>query len=80
MCSILSWDQAMYYTLVGGWIPVKHGVTKFFKTRNFFVSDRFLFFGLNMFLVPVKLRSFKFSPYLILIVFLIPTKKFCTQC
>jgi len=27
---------------------------------------------LNMFLVPIKLRSFKFSPYLILIAFLIP--------
>jgi len=31
--------------------------------------------GLNMFFVPVKLRTFKFSPYLILIGFLVPTKK-----
>ena len=28
-----------------------------------------------MFLVPLKLGTFKFSPYLILIVFLVPTKK-----
>ena len=28
-----------------------------------------------MFLVPIKLRHSKFSPYLILIAFLIPTKK-----
>ena len=28
-----------------------------------------------MFLVPIKLGSFKFSPYLILIVFLVPIKK-----
>ena len=28
-----------------------------------------------MFLVPIKLGTFKFSPYLILIVFLVPTKK-----
>jgi len=27
------------------------------------------------FLVPIKLGAYKFSPYLILIVFLIPTKK-----
>jgi hypothetical protein len=35
----------------------------------------FFFFGLNMFLVPIKLQPSKFSPYLILIAFLIPTKK-----
>jgi len=35
--------------------------------------------GLNMILVLIKLRSFKFSPYLILIVLLFPTKKLCTQ-
>jgi len=35
--------------------------------------------GLNMFLVLIKLRPSNFSPYLILIVFLIPTKKLCTQ-
>jgi len=29
-----------------------------------------------MFLVPIKLRTSKFSPYLILIVFLIPTKNY----
>jgi len=34
---------------------------------------------LNMFLVPIKLGPFKFSPYLILIVFLVPKKYFCTQ-
>jgi len=28
-----------------------------------------------MFLIPVKLKTFKFSPYLILIIFLVPTKK-----
>jgi len=28
-----------------------------------------------MFLVPIKLETFKFSPYLILIAFLVPTKK-----
>lgn len=28
-----------------------------------------------MFLIPIKLRPSKFSPYLILIAFLIPTKK-----
>jgi len=28
-----------------------------------------------MFLIPVKLKTFKFSPYLILITFLVPTKK-----
>jgi len=28
-----------------------------------------------MFLIPVKLRYFKFSPYVILIVLLVPTKK-----
>jgi len=28
--------------------------------------------GLNMFLVPIKLGPFKFSPYLILIVLLVP--------
>ena len=28
-----------------------------------------------MFLVPIKLETFKFSPYLILIGFLFPTKK-----
>jgi len=32
-------------------------------------------FGLNMFLVPIKLETFKFSPYLILIGFLVLTKK-----
>jgi len=31
--------------------------------------------GLNMFLVPIKLGTSKFSPYLILIGFLVPTKK-----
>jgi len=31
--------------------------------------------GLNMFLVPIKLGTSKFSPYLILIDFLVPTKK-----
>jgi len=31
-----------------------------------------IFFGLNMFLVPIKLGRFKFSPYLILIVLLVP--------
>ena len=31
--------------------------------------------GLNMFLVPIKLRPSKFNPYLILIAFLIPTIK-----
>ena len=35
-----------------------------------------IYTGLNMFLVPIKLRLYKFSSYLILIVFfLIPTKK-----
>jgi len=33
------------------------------------------FLGLNMFLVPIKSGTSKFSPYLILIVFLVPTKK-----
>jgi len=33
------------------------------------------FLGLNMFLVPIKLRPSKLNPYLILIVFLILTKK-----
>jgi len=28
-----------------------------------------------MFLIPIKLETFKFSPYLILIVLLVPTKK-----
>jgi len=32
--------------------------------------------GLNMFLVLIKLRFFKFSPYIILIVLLVHTKKF----
>ena len=32
-----------------------------------------------MFLVPIKLRPSKFSPYLILIDFVIPTKNYCTQ-
>jgi len=32
--------------------------------------------GLNMFLVPIKLRPSKFSPYLILIAFFNPLKKF----
>jgi len=31
--------------------------------------------GLNMFLVLIKLGTSKFSPYLILIGFLVPTKK-----
>jgi len=31
--------------------------------------------GLNMFLVPIKLKTSKFSPYLILIGFLVLTKK-----
>jgi len=31
--------------------------------------------GLNMFLVPIKLGTSKFNPYLILIGFLVPTKK-----
>jgi len=35
--------------------------------------------GLNMFLVSVKSKSFKFSPYLILIVFLVPVKNFWIQ-
>jgi len=30
---------------------------------------------LNMFLLPIKLRTFKFSPYLILIGFLVLTKE-----
>jgi len=30
--------------------------------------------GLNMFLVPIKLSPFKFSPYLILIIFLASKK------
>jgi len=34
-----------------------------------------IFRGLNMFLVAIKLRPCKFSPYLILIAFLILTKK-----
>jgi len=32
-----------------------------------------------MFLVPIKLRHFKFGSYLILVVILVPTKKLCTQ-
>jgi len=36
----------------------------------------FVFLPLNMFLVPIKLRPSKFSPYLILIVFLSPYEKF----
>jgi len=28
-----------------------------------------------MFLIPIKLKTFMFSPYLILIAFLVPTKK-----
>jgi len=35
--------------------------------------------GLNMFLVPIKLEPFTFSPYLILIVFLVSRKKLCIQ-
>jgi len=31
--------------------------------------------GLIVFLVPIKLGTSKFSPYLILIAFLVPTKK-----
>jgi len=31
--------------------------------------------ALNMFLVPIKFGTFKFSPYLILIGFLLPTKE-----
>jgi len=34
-----------------------------------------VFLGLNMFLVLIKLGTSKFSPYLILIGFLVPTKK-----
>jgi len=34
------------------------------------------FFGLNMLLVPIKLRPFKFNPCLILIVLLVPTKNY----
>jgi len=34
--------------------------------------------GLNMFLVPIKLEPFKFNPYLILIVLLVPNFFFCT--
>jgi len=37
------------------------------------------FFGLNMFMVFIKLGSLKFSPYLILIVLLAPKKNLCTQ-
>jgi len=33
-----------------------------------------LYLGLNMFLVHIKLELFKFSPYLILIVLLVPKK------
>jgi len=40
---------------------------------------KLIFKGLNMFLVPIKLGPFKFSPYLILIILLVPKKKFCTQ-
>jgi len=32
-------------------------------------------YELNMFLVPIKLGTSKFSPYLILIGFLVPAKK-----
>ena len=59
-------------------------VTKFSPCRQFSVQSpnglliwQFLFFlPLNMFLVPIKLRPSKFSPYLILIVFLSPYEKF----
>ena len=35
--------------------------------------------GLNMFFVPIKLGPFKCSPYLILMVFLVPIQKNCTK-
>ena len=35
-----------------------------------------IFLGLNMFLVPIKLGTSKFSPYLILILFLVPKKNY----
>jgi len=37
------------------------------------------FYGLIMFLVPIKLGTSKFSPYLILIGFLVPTKRKITS-
>jgi len=36
----------------------------------------YFFVGLNMFMVPIKLENFKFSPYLVLIVFFSPYKKY----
>jgi len=41
----------------------------------FFTKEFPIFYlGLNMFLIPIKLGPFKFNPYLILIVLLVPKK------
>jgi len=45
------------------------------RGKNFYGFLSFLL-GLNMFLVPIKLGTSKFSPYLILIGFLVLTKKY----
>jgi len=42
---------------------------------NFLKQQKLKIKRLNMFLVLIKLGTFKFSPYLILIGFLVPTKK-----
>jgi len=47
---------------------------KQYKLMNYPTKNEYKIW-LNMFLVPIKLRPSKFSPYLILIAFLIPTKK-----
>jgi len=43
-------------------------------SRGYMINE--LLYRLNMFLVHIKLRLFKFSPYLILIVFLVPKKNY----
>jgi len=44
---------------------------------TFFCLKLNFILGLNMFLIPIKLGTSKFSLYLILIGFLVPTKKKC---